>query len=395
MQRAFDPRIVSVHAAIFRSVDAGLEKAVRRLDERVVRDADVRASNWYGPPSEDACPCGSHRRATRCHRANDGSWIAEPPPPLLTGPRTGYANPGCYARASKDCDEKLTREHFITDDLLGAISADGKVVVVEGAAWQDKTESRKTIGRGSLSRKMLCHRHNNALSPLDKMAAEFFRYFLEDHLDIFKYLGNDDRTSFPRGFTMVSGPYMELWMLKVLWGAIEAGAISIDGQPAYRFRLGVTTQQLAEILWRGAEWPRTWGLYVVRERDHDEPAIPKAIRLRPVNWDSEILGGYIQIAGFEFLLSFETPPVSQIFRPCGVTFSRVGFPMNSYKMIAFAWPEVGHPVVNAVSQVPPHEDYSVPSNPRAAALHNRIPNGSLRVAPVPSPPRRVYRPSRP
>jgi hypothetical protein len=73
-----------------------------------------------------------------------------------------------------------------------------------------QTERRKTIGRASLSRKMLCRRHNNALSPLDKMAAEFFRHFLEDHLDIFKYLGNDDRDSFPRGFTMVSGPYIEL-----------------------------------------------------------------------------------------------------------------------------------------------------------------------------------------
>jgi len=125
--------------------------------------------------------------------------------------------PGCYARASNDCDEQLTREHFITDDVLGAISADGKVVVVEGAAWQDKTERRKTIGRASLSRKMLCRRHNTALSPLDKMAAEFFRYFLEDHLDIFKYLGNDDRGSFPRSFTMDSGPYIELWMLKVIW----------------------------------------------------------------------------------------------------------------------------------------------------------------------------------
>jgi hypothetical protein len=34
--------------------------------------------------------------------------------------------------------------------VLGAISADGKVVVVEGAAWQDKTERRKVIGRASL-----------------------------------------------------------------------------------------------------------------------------------------------------------------------------------------------------------------------------------------------------
>ncbi|MEZ0054368.1 hypothetical protein ABIA30_005409 [Mycobacterium sp. MAA66] len=317
------------------------------------------------------------------------------PPSLLTGPRTGYANPGCYARVSGDCDDELTREHFITDNVLGAISADGKVVVVEGAAWQDKTERRKRVGRASLSRKMLCRRHNNALSPLDKMAAEFFRYFLEDHLDIFKYLGNDERDSFPRAFTMVSGPYIELWMLKVFWGAIEAGAITVDGQTAYRFRLGVTTQQLAEILWRGAEWPSTWGLYILQDHDHDQSAIPKSIRLRSISMGSEILGGCIQIAGFEFLISFEAPPVPQIYRPCGVTFSRVGFPTDSYKMIAFAWPEVGHPIINVVSQVPPHEDYSVPGNPRAAALHGRIPVGSLRIAPVPSPPRPASRQSSP
>ncbi|BBX85445.1 hypothetical protein MAUB_33180 [Mycolicibacterium aubagnense] len=267
--------------------------------------------------------------------------------------------------------------------------------MVEGAAWQDRTESRKTIGRASLSRTMLCRRHNNALSPLDKMAAEFFRYILEDHLDIFKYLGNDDRASFPRGFTMVSGPYMELWMLRVLWGAIEAGAISVDGQTAYRFRLGVTTRQLAEILWRGAEWPNTWGLYVLLEHDRDQSFIPKAIRLRPASMGTEILGGFIQIAGFEFLIAFEAPPVPRIFRPCGLTFSRVGFPANSYKMVAFAWPELGHPIINAVSQVPPDKNYSVPGNPRAAALRGHIPTGSLRVAPVPGPPRLVYKQSRP
>ena len=171
------------------------------------------------------------------------------------------------------------------------------------------------------------------------MAAEFFRYFLEDHLDIFKYLGNDERDSFPRGFTMVSGPYIELWMLKVIWGAIEAGAIEVDGQTAYRFRLGVTSQQLAEILWRGAGWPPTWGLTfcstTTATTHRTEGHTPS-----PGQHGSEILGGYIQIAGFEFLISFETPPVRRIYRPCGITFTRVGFPTNSYKMVAFAWPEI-------------------------------------------------------
>ena len=60
-------------------------------------------------------------------------------------------------------------------------------------------------------------------------------------------------------------------MLKVIWGAIEARAMELEGSPAYRFRLGWSTQQLAEILWRGAEWPKHWGMYVLLERDHDQP----------------------------------------------------------------------------------------------------------------------------
>jgi hypothetical protein len=57
-------------------------------------------------------------------------------------------------------------------------------------------------------------------------------------------------------------------------------------------------------------------------------------------------------------------------------------------MVAFAWPEIAHPIINVVSQVPPHEDYSVPSNPRAAARHGRIAAGSVNVTPVPTQPRR-------
>jgi hypothetical protein len=100
------------------------------------------------------------------------------------------------------------------------------------------------------------------------MAAEFFRYLVEDQLDVFKYLGNDRRSEFSRGFVLASGPFFELWLLKVIWGAIESGTMEIDGSPAYRFRLGVTTEQLAEILWRGADWPPTWGMYMLLDPDN-------------------------------------------------------------------------------------------------------------------------------
>jgi hypothetical protein len=369
-------------------VSEGLKRPVAPLDF-VVRDANVHLGSRYpGPALQHDCPCGSGLQSQECHLGQDGRWIATRPPPLLTGARTGYANPGCYARKSNDCDHDLTREHFITDDLLEIVSHDGKVVTVEGAAWQAKADRQKTIGRSALASRMLCNRHNTALSPLDKMAADFFRYFLEDQLDIFKYLGNDDREEFARGFIMVSGPYLELWLLKALWGAIEAGAMEIDGKPAYRFRLGVTTEQLAEILWRGADWPKTWGMYVLLDRDNDLPSMQKAVRLRLANMGTEILGGYVQIAGFEFLISFETPPVRRIYRPHGIVFQRVGFPQTSWKMIALAWPDLDHLDIALVSAAPPSRNFTVPPNPRAVSFHNGIAEESLNVRAVPQPPER-------
>jgi uncharacterized protein YchJ len=101
---------------------------------------------------EDNCPCGSRLEAQRCYRVPDHSWVAERPPALLTGPRTGYANRRRhYACASNDCSEDLTLERFLSDDLLEAISVDNKVVMVEGAAWQGPEAKQETIGVKSLS----------------------------------------------------------------------------------------------------------------------------------------------------------------------------------------------------------------------------------------------------
>jgi hypothetical protein len=342
----------------------------------VVRVPDVELNPFYGPAPEHSCPCGSGLEAQQCHRASDHTWVAERPPALLTGPRTGYANPGCYARSSNDCDEQLTREHWISDDLLERVSDDKKVVAVEGAAWQALAPKQKTIGINSLSAKILCSRHNRALSPLDNVASEFFTHIRDDLLDMNWHQGTPPE--FPRGFTLVSGPYIELWLLKVLWGAIEAGALRVNGHVAYRFRLGVTNAMLTEILWRGADWPKHWGLYVLLDHDTDVPVKGNSVRVRPANIESEILGGYIQISGFEFLISFELPPVRRIYRPAAISFERFGF-KNCWKMAAFAWPELGHEMINVFSPLAPGESPAVPPTPRAASLKGKILPGSFNV----------------
>jgi hypothetical protein len=47
-----------------------------------------------------------------------------------------------------------------------------------------------------------------------------------------------------------------------------------------------------------------------------------------------------------------------------MAFRRVGFRTHSCKVAAFAWPELGHPILDVISAVPSHEDFTMPSNPR-------------------------------
>jgi hypothetical protein len=122
-------------------MSAGLTKPAQPLD-KVVRLSKVPITQHDGPAPRANCPCGSSRPARHCHRAEDDTWIAQRPTALLTDARTGYANPGCYGRASKDCSEDLTLEHYISDDVLESISWDGKLVTVRGQRGCPRTRER-------------------------------------------------------------------------------------------------------------------------------------------------------------------------------------------------------------------------------------------------------------
>jgi hypothetical protein len=63
----------------------------------------------------------------------------------------------------------------------------------------------------------------------------------------------------------------------------------------------------------------------------------------------------------------------------------VGFPLHSWKMFAFAWPKLGHPIINVVSAMPPNVNFTVPPNPYAAKLAKQIVPNSLNITCVAEP----------
>src|SRR5260370_38340229 len=89
---------------------------------------------------------------------------------------TNTSNPGCYAAWLCDCRRPVNREHVVTDALLQAVWQDAKGGNVYGLTFLDATPDRPAeIGIKGLTAKILCERHNSALSPFDAQIVKFFK----------------------------------------------------------------------------------------------------------------------------------------------------------------------------------------------------------------------------
>ena len=128
------------------------------------------------------CPCASGRTVADCQCKNR-RFV---PAPVDTGPCgiiTGLCVPGCYAQATNDCRPPLSSDHART-------LSDG---------------STRIVPPSSRGRKVLCGRHNSALSPLDDVGRRFVRA-LQPRFEI----------STQQTHILFNGFDVERWMLKVL-----------------------------------------------------------------------------------------------------------------------------------------------------------------------------------
>src|SRR4051794_27298208 len=115
------------------------------------------------------CPCGSTRKAWKCHATDDGNWRAEPWRANLPDGPTGYSHERCYARTLEDCSTRISREHYLSATLLREI---GSHPLLEGLSFLNGESKRLSVD--ALASNMLCTRHNTALSPLDAEAERAF-----------------------------------------------------------------------------------------------------------------------------------------------------------------------------------------------------------------------------
>jgi hypothetical protein len=123
---------------------------------------------------------------------------------------------------TEDCGGGLSREHYVSRGLI-----DGAELRVRGMPWQKEEVAR--FSPDSLVARILCRRHNSALSTLDTHAIRFF-------LAVEVGLRHAQRRSLSRKsrFFMTSGDGLELWAMKTLAG-LHASEIDFK-TPEHRFR---------------------------------------------------------------------------------------------------------------------------------------------------------------
>jgi hypothetical protein len=202
------------------------------------------------------------------------------------GTRTGLVTAGCYAAPLRDCDGKgLTKEHYISEALLKLF---GKTFIADGFAWQTGPRS---LSPGALTAKVLCERHNSALSPLDTAIRNL--YSALDRAD----------TGQQAGDRLLDGEDVERWAVKVLLGLTTSGnVLGANGKPE---RLETVPEQWLRYLFGDEAAPQGCGFYYVGDGidGFDADLLDVAVNRWPPGDPQEgfVFGVTIKLGRFQFV----------------------------------------------------------------------------------------------
>lgn len=184
---------------------------------------------WTGRFSHSPCPCRSGRPAYNCCWRGNGRW-EKVSVGIIDVDKTDFTHDRCYLSPTGNCGTKITREHFISRNILERITR--STLKFENAAHFFGGKSTVEIGVDAFSAKVLCDAHNSALSTLDTEAGSAFSKIEDLYLDI-KRIGEAKRVF--RSFYLSSGIDVERWMVKVYCGLVAAGKIrGIGGTIVHR-----------------------------------------------------------------------------------------------------------------------------------------------------------------
>ncbi len=237
----------------------------------------------------------------------------------------GHFNPKCFASVLANCEGGISREHYVSSNLLRRL---GEAITVSGFPWQKPGESR-IVGIGSLTAKILCEKHNKELSKLDDKIGVFFS-------TLRKYT-----TEFNESKSVIqvfNGENIELWALKVVCGFIASGNFSIDGEPIPKY----VREDWIKILFSKKSFPPGLGAYVFA-KINDRYPVAHSLEIAPrchnvsknIGGASLIVGGILNID--LILMDDIKPSENQRYHPKFLNFKKNGITQT----IGFSWANNG------------------------------------------------------
>lgn len=207
--------------------------------------------------------------------------------------RTNAIHPQCYARVLHDCSDKLSREHYVSASVLQLL---GDEHTIANASWLPPGQQSDPLPTGALGSRILCQRHNEALSPLDAHAKIFFT-------ELLRALSKNEQA--PNRQVSVDGDCLEQWVLKACCGTLASGNLVEKGQAIVR----EPPRNWLEILFCGSPGKQGTGLYI--RQAQMTPHLGYAIG--PVYVEETCVGGGIEFAGVEFFVLLDSGGKNRIF----------------------------------------------------------------------------------
>lgn len=279
----------------------------------------------------DICPCQSGKLFENCcARTNFKPLYAVTRPPK---PKTGIVNQRCYARVFRDCSEKISREHYVSEGILKILNQNN-ALTVKGFPWLEK-DVGKILTPSCLVGNILCERHNNALSPLDAVAIRFFKAFNQIEQEF-----ADENTANNETVFLFNGQDIERWMLKTLFGIIcSKNALTYE---AKIINWAPKTTWL-NMLFGTQKFQFNCGIHYIAEKGKKRPMY-EGLDFAPItNENNDVYGAIIQLKQHEFVLAMSPPPQEirgtilehNIYRPTNLIIKKAE--NTTCKVIVLAW----------------------------------------------------------
>lgn len=215
----------------------------------------------------------------------------------------------CWARSLGDCSDEISKEHLVSAGLW-----EGDGVDVIGFDW---CRDGKRVGINSVVSKILCKKHNNALSPLDSAAKQAFQALRD-----FTAISNKRTTQRLRKWKVVRLEIQEPWLLE-RWFLKTAINLCIAKSPNYVWRETQTPmdqppESLVRMAFGHEAVTKPRGLYVAGGIG-TEIQFQDIVSLVPLTYDGpNLVSALFEFRGVRFVFHFEEhelPPMLNLSTP--------------------------------------------------------------------------------